>query len=134
MNVVMNRIAERILQSEVGITYARFVFLFAIKECGTATQHQIAQAMKVSDPAVSKLCAEAVHDDLLHIAINPQHKRQRLISLTPAAQKVLARSLTALDTCFSDVCAGATVNEETYRQQTALLLDSLNNKYKEILS
>jgi DNA-binding MarR family transcriptional regulator len=132
MNIVMNRIAEYILQDKAGVSYARFAFLFTVKQHSAVTQHRIAQAMKVSDPAVSKLCAEAAREGLVHITINPQHKRQRLIRLTANGKSILQHSLTLLDTCFGEACMQADINEKAYGQQTARLLNSLNNKYKEI--
>lgn len=132
MNTVMNRIAEHLLQDKVSISYTRFIFLFIVKQYDAPTQHHIAQAMKISDPAISKVCREVVHEGLIRTAINPRHKRQRLIYLTTTGERTLQRSLAVLNACFSDVCAQAGIDEEVYREQTTHLLDSLNNKYKEI--
>ncbi|HSX08286.1 MAG TPA: MarR family transcriptional regulator [Candidatus Saccharimonadales bacterium] len=133
VNTVMDRIAEYHLKQGVGISYSRFAFLSAVEQYQSATQHQIAQALRISDPASSKLCAEAARDGLIAITTNPAHKRQRLVSLTLSGKTILQKSMTLLDGCFSDICERAGVDEVNYRQQTALVLDSLNNKYKEMI-
>lgn len=133
VNLLMDRIADHKLQDALGISYSRFIFLFTVKQYDSSTQHQIAQALKVSDPAVSKLCAEAVRDDLIHITPNPLHKRQRLVELTASGRSVLQKSLTVLDDCFSDMCARAQIDEPVYHEQTMRLLNSLNDKYKKIM-
>lgn len=132
MNLLMNRIAEHTLDGALNITYGRFIFLFTVQQCGAATQHQVAQALEVSDPAVSKMCAEALRDGVISITTNPMHKRQKLVGLTALGHSILQQCLAALDECFSDICMRAGLDEATYREQTTHLLHSLNSKYKSI--
>lgn len=133
VNVLMDRIAEHKLQATLGITYSRFIFLFTVEQCNSATQHQIAQALKVSDPAVSKMCAEGVQDGVIRATPNPRHKRQRLVELTNTGRSILQQSLSLLDDCFSDVCSRAGIDETTYQEQTTRLLHSLNGEYNKII-
>lgn len=133
VNLVMNRIAERKLQDTLGISYSRFVFLYTIEQHRLATQHTLAQALKISDPAVSKLCAEGMRGGMLHITTNPQHKRQRLVSLTTLGHTTLQQSIALLDSCFSDICVRAEIDEANYREQTTRLLHSLNIEYNKIM-
>ncbi len=132
-NLLLDRIAERKLHDLLGISYARFIFLLTVQQGNSPTQHQIAQALKISDPAVSKLCAEAVRDGLLQIITNPLHKRQRLVSLTDAGRLLLEDSIAMLDSCFSDICSRGAIDEAAYRDQTARVVDGLAAKYKELM-
>jgi len=133
VSLAMDRIADHKLQETVGIPYSRFMFLYIVRQLGSTTQHSLAQALKVSDPAVSKLCAKGAQDGLLHIAVNPRHKRQRLVSLTDAGLATLQQSLAVLDACFSTICSRSQINEPSYRRQTAQLLHYLNDEYSKIM-
>ncbi len=128
-NQIMDSIAEHKLQSTLGISYSRFVFLYVINQHSQATQHTIAQTLRISDPAVSKLCEIAARDAVISIAANPLHKRQRLVSLTENGKALLQQGMQLLDACFSDTCTRADINEAEYRDQTARLLQSLQSEY-----
>lgn len=132
-NLLMDRIAEFKLQNALGISYTRFIFLYTVEQLSSTTQHNLALALKISDPAVSKMCAEGERDGMLRIITNPQHKRQRLVDLTVAGRTILRQSLAVLDDCFSDVGIRAQIDETAYREQTIRLLHSLHDEYKKII-
>ncbi len=133
VNLIMDHVAEHKLQNTLGISYNRFVFLYTIGQCGPASQHTIAQALKISDPAVSNMCSEAVESGVICVTTNPSHKRQRLVSLSTLGQTILEQSLTVLDNCFHNICKRAGLDETAYQKQTTRLLHSLHGEYNKIM-
>lgn len=130
LNAAMNKMADKTLQAESGITYARFYFLFVVSQNNNCTQHSIATALGYSDAAVSKMVQEVIHDGLITVITDPAHKRRRLVTLTPAGEDIVAQSITLLDNCFSDVIKAAQIDENTYIAFTERLTTTLTDKIK----
>ncbi len=80
------------MSAPFGLTSARWKILGAIAVAGQAqTVPQIARAMGLTRQAVQRL-VDAMHGDgLLQWHDNPEHKRARLLSLTPAAEQAYAQ-------------------------------------------
>ncbi|OKH98930.1 MarR family transcriptional regulator [Streptomyces sp. CB02923] len=70
-----------------GLTYSQIRLLGTLEDIEPATQHQLAQALSVSDPAVSRALRPLEADGLVQITIDPAHARRRLVTLTDAGRK-----------------------------------------------
>ncbi|MFI1801449.1 MarR family winged helix-turn-helix transcriptional regulator [Streptomyces sp. NPDC020379] len=70
-----------------GLTYSQIRLLGTLEEIEPVTQHGLAQALSVSDPAISRALRTLQEDDLVQITVDPEHARRRLVRLTEAGRK-----------------------------------------------
>src|SRR5258708_16123140 len=87
----IDRAADQLLQTQVGISYRRFLFLTVLQQCGTVTQHELAVALGYSDPAVSTMLVELAKDGHIQTTKSPEHARNRLVTITPKETEVSAQ-------------------------------------------
>lgn len=127
----IDRAADQILQAQVGISYKRLLFLIVLQHSGTVTQHELAVALGYSDPAVSTMLVELVKDGYVETAPSPEHRRKRLVTMTPKGSEVLARGRRLLDTHFDQLMEIAGVDAQHYRELTEKLHQALLTKMKE---
>ncbi len=65
-----------------GLTYSQIRLLGTLEDIEPATQHRLAQALSVSDPAISRTLRPLEADGLVQITADPEHARRRLVRLT----------------------------------------------------
>src|SRR2546430_17719440 len=87
----IDRAADQLLQTHVGISYRRFLFLTVLQHHGTVIQHELAVALGYSDPAVSTMLVELARDRYIQTAPSPEHGRKRLVTTTPTRNEVVAK-------------------------------------------
>jgi DNA-binding MarR family transcriptional regulator len=61
----LDRVADKMLKRELGISYRRAVFLVTLHDEGPMSQHELAVALGYSDPAVSSLLVELAKDKFI---------------------------------------------------------------------
>lgn len=128
----LDRAADQLLRTQVGISYKRALFLVVLQECGTVTQHALAVALGYSDPAVSTMLLELAQDGYLRTAPSPEHGRKRLVTITPKGSEVVANGRHLLDSRFDQLMQAAGVDAQHYRELTEQLYHTLiANKKKE---
>lgn len=127
----IDRAADQILQAQVGISYKRLLFLIVLQHSGTVTQHELAVALGYSDPAVSTMLVELVKDGYVETAPSPEHRRKRLVTMTPKGSEVLAQGRQLLDAHFDRLMEIAGVDAQHYRELTEKLHQALLTKMKE---
>jgi len=127
----LDRGADKLLQTQVGISYKRALFLIVLQHSGTVTQHELAVALGYSDPAVSVMLAELVKDGYIQIAPSATHGRKRLVSITPKGTDVVAKGRHMLDEHFDQLLVMAGVDGQQYRALTERLYQALIVKHKE---
>lgn len=127
----IDRAADQILQAQVGISYKRLLFLIVLQHSGTVTQHELAVALGYSDPAVSTMLVELVKDGYVETAPSPEHRRKRLVTMTPKGSEVLARGRQLLDAHFDQLMEIAGIDAQHYRELTEKLHQALLTKMKE---
>lgn len=127
----IDRAADQILQAQVGISYKRLLFLIVLQHSGTVTQHELAVALGYSDPAVSTMLVELVKDGYVETAPSPEHRRKRLVTMTPKGSEVLARGRQLLDAHFDQLMEIAGIDAQHYRELTEKLHQALFSKMKE---
>src|SRR5215472_9954323 len=121
----LDRAADRLLQTQVGISYRRFLFLTVLQHCGTVTQHELAVALGYSDPAVSTMLVELAKDGYVEITKSETHGRKRLVAITPRGNEVVARGRQLLDAHFDQLMARAGVDAQQLREITGRLYRAL---------
>ncbi len=127
----LDRTADKLLQTRVGISYKRALFLIVLQHSGTVTQHELAVALGYSDPAVSTMLAELVKDGYIQITPSATHGRKRLVTITPKGTKVVAQGRHMLDEHFDQLLVRAGVDGQQYRALTERLYQALIVKQKE---
>ncbi len=124
----MDRAADKLLQKELSISYARFYFLFVLSTSGEMSQHAMAKTLGYSDPAVSNMIAEIGKDGLVQAMTDPLHRRRRLVAITAEGDAIVAKGMRLLDDCFSDVALKAEISELEYAALTQRLITALSLK------
>jgi len=126
----IDRAADKLLQTHVGISYKRALFLIVLQHCGTVTQHELAVALGYSDPAVSTMLAELAKDGYIQTTKSPEHARKRLVAITPKGNEVIAQGRHLLDSRFDELMLIADIDAHHYRELTERLHQALIAKMK----
>jgi DNA-binding MarR family transcriptional regulator len=121
----LDRAADHLLQTQVGISYRRFLFLTVLQHCGTVTQHELAVALGYSDPAVSTMLVELAKDSSIQTTRSPEHGRKRLVTITPKGNEMVAHARQVLDQHFDQLLALADVDARQLRDLTERLYQAL---------
>src|SRR5690242_17782630 len=79
-----DRAADRILRTEGGVSYNRFLALYAVSQLETATQRALAGWLGVTEPSVSRMVRVLVADSLLASSPDPGGGNRRRLELTPS--------------------------------------------------
>jgi DNA-binding MarR family transcriptional regulator len=121
----LDRAADQILRTNMGISYKRVLFLAVLQECGTVTQHALAVALGYSDPAVSTMLLELSKDGYIPTTPSPEHGRKRLVSITPKGSEVVVNGRHLLDSRFDQLMQVSGVDANHYRELTERLYHTL---------
>lgn len=127
----LDRAADRLLQTHVGISYKRALFLIVLQHSGTVTQHELALALGYSDPAVSTMLVELAKEGYIHTTKSTTHGRKHLVTISPAGLMVVARARQVLDAHFDQLLAAASVDARQLREITERLYKALTTKMRE---
>lgn len=84
---LLSEAARRRTDGHDGLTYSQIRLLGTLEDIEPATQHQLARALSVSDPAISRALRPLEVEDLVRITIDPEHARRRLVRLTDTGRK-----------------------------------------------
>ncbi|MEV0675247.1 MarR family transcriptional regulator [Actinosynnema sp. NPDC050436] len=117
--------ARRRVDDLDGLSYSQLRLLGTLEGVEPATQHQLAQALSVSDPAISRALRPLEADGLVQITTDPDHARRRLVRLTEAGRKAFH---TAGKPLYDELRAGlvaAGFPYERYLEDTERLADFL---------
>jgi DNA-binding MarR family transcriptional regulator len=126
----LDRAADQLLQTQLGISYRRFLFLTVLKHCGTVTQHELAVALGYSDPAVSTMLVELAKNGYIQTTKSPEHARKRLVAITPKGNEMVAQGRHLLDAHFDQLMLIADIDAQHYRELTERLHQALIAKMK----
>lgn len=126
----LDRAGDHLLQTHVGISYRRFLFLTVLQHSGTVTQHELAVALGYSDPAVSTMLVELARDGYVQTTPSKTHGRKRLVTITPQGNEVVAEGRRLLDAHFDQLMDLASVDAQQLRELTERLHQALMSKMK----
>ncbi|MFI6293236.1 MarR family winged helix-turn-helix transcriptional regulator [Nonomuraea sp. NPDC050790] len=85
--MLLGEAARRRTDDAGGLTYGQIRLLGTLEEIEPVTQHGLARAMSVSDPAISRALRPLEADGLVRITVDPEHARRRLVRLTEDGRK-----------------------------------------------
>lgn len=69
------------------LSHSQLRLLGSLEEIQPATQHQLAEALALSDPAISRALRPLEAQGYVTITVDPAHRRRRLVALTPMGQE-----------------------------------------------
>ncbi len=126
----LDRGADKLLRTHMGISYKRALFLFMLQQHGTITQHELAVALGYSDPAVSTMLLELVKDGYVRTTPSPEHRRKRLVTITPKGSESVANGRHLLDSHFDQLMVTAGIDAQHYSELTEQVYQALMAKMK----
>lgn len=110
-----------------GLTYSQMRLLGTVEDIQPATQHQLAQALSVSDPAISRALRPLEAEGFVEVRPDPEHGRRRLVSITEAGRKAFHDSGRPLYGELRDGLLEAGFPYERYLRDTVLLTKILES-------
>jgi DNA-binding MarR family transcriptional regulator len=121
----LDRAADGLLREAAGVSYARFLALFAVRECG-GTQRDMARWLGLSEPSTSRMVRVLADDGLLDVEIPVGQGNRRQVRLTARAEELIDRCGELLEGRFEEFVKACGVDYRTYQDQTRRLLDKLD--------
>lgn len=107
------------------LSYSQMRLLGTLEDIEPATQHRLAQALSVSDPAISRALRPLEAAGLVQVRIDPEHARRRLVETTEAGRKAFHESGKPLYDELRDGLLAAGFPYERYLADTAKLAEIL---------
>lgn len=121
----LDRVADRILLAEAGVSYARFLALFMVGELGATTQRALAERLGVTDPSVSRMTAALVRARLLDAVPEPAGGNRRQLSLTSEGKELVERCASLLESRLVALVHSSGIPYTEYTRHTNQLLAAL---------
>jgi DNA-binding MarR family transcriptional regulator len=120
----LDRFADGLLREAAGVSYARFLALFAVRECG-GTQRDMARWLGLSEPSTSRMVRVLADDGLLEVETLVGQGNRRQVQLTAKGDELIDRCGELLEARFDELVKLCGVDYQTYQNQTRRLLDNL---------
>jgi DNA-binding MarR family transcriptional regulator len=120
----LDRAADRILHERLGISYSRFLTLFAVKN-GAGNQRALAMWLGQSEPSTSRMVGVLASEGLLEARRVPGAGNSRRLRLTSAGAELVDRGGRELDGRFEALLERSGVSRARYQRETRRLLDQL---------
>ena len=126
----LDRAADTLLRDAFDISYRRALVLVVLQDQPGITQHQLAQALGHTDPAVSALLAELAKDGFVDIQVSSLHKRKKEVQLTAKGKDMAAQTHQYLMEKLNSLLLAANVDGALYDRLTKQLYNTLIQKEK----
>ena len=110
-----------------GLTYGQMRLLGTIEDIQPTTQHRLAQAMSVSDPAISRALRPLEADGLVQVQPDPEHGRRRLVRITESGRNAFHDNGRPLYDELREGLLEAGFPYERYLRDTVLLAELLRS-------
>jgi DNA-binding MarR family transcriptional regulator len=121
----LDRAADELLRKEQGISYARFLALFAVSETN-GSQRDLAQWLGQSEPSVSRMVTVLADEGLLQAVRVDGAGNRRQLRLTPDGAKIVKRCGGFLEDRFEELVRRSRVPYGRYQRDTRRLLQQLD--------
>ncbi|MFI6044167.1 MarR family winged helix-turn-helix transcriptional regulator [Nocardia sp. NPDC051321] len=112
---------RRRVDSSGGLTYSQIRLLGTLEDIEPVTQHQLAQALAVSDPAISRALRPLEEAGLVQVEPDPDHGRRRLVRSTEAGRAAFHASGKPLLDELRNALLAANFPYDRYLQDTITL-------------
>ncbi|MGB2718528.1 MAG: MarR family winged helix-turn-helix transcriptional regulator [Rhodococcus sp. (in: high G+C Gram-positive bacteria)] len=124
--LLLGEAARAQLDSPDGPTYSQLRILGTLDDIAPVTQHELAQAMSVSDPAISRALQPLRETGLVDITVDPTHARRRLVRITDAGRHTFHSAGKPLQDQFRAALIEAGFPYDSYLEHTKQLADLLD--------
>ncbi|WP_405497209.1 MarR family winged helix-turn-helix transcriptional regulator [Nocardia sp. NBC_00511] len=118
---LLGEATRRRVDDSGALTYSQIRLMGTLEDIEPATQHQLAQALAVSDPAISRALRPLETAGFIQVRTDPEHARRRLVSTTEAGRNAFHGSGKPLQNELRDALLEAGFPYERYLQDTAAL-------------
>lgn len=110
---VLDRGADRILREKLGITFNRYLTLLTLQRLGSATQRELAAALGVTEPSISRSVPTLAGDGYVSVLSMAGEGNRRRVELTAVGQKLVDEAADLLEDAFAQVMkrAGVSTND-----------------------
>src|SRR5436305_12905620 len=117
----MDRAADRALQAEHDLSYARFLVLLAVSQ-GACSQRAIGTWLGVSAPSVSRMTQVLGTAGLLAVTPDPRGGNRRVVRLTQPGETTFRQGAALLERLFADLLDQCGIPTEEYAGHTRSLV------------
>jgi DNA-binding MarR family transcriptional regulator len=121
----LDRAADGLLRQEQGISYSRFLALFAVRETN-GSQRDLAQWLGQTEPSTSRMVTVLADEGLLEVTRLEGAGNRRQLRLTDTGTQLVERCGRLLEGRFENLVRSSEVPYESYRRDTRRLLDQLD--------
>jgi DNA-binding MarR family transcriptional regulator len=125
LTALLDRVADGLLHDAAGLSYARFMTLFAVREC-SGTQRDVARWLGLSEPSASRMIRVLADDGLLEIKTIAGQGNRRQVRLTADGDELIDRCGEMLEARFEAFVKLCGVDYQDYQNQTRRLLGQLD--------
>ena len=117
--------ADRILQTNHGISYRRFLALLALRDLGEASQRALAERLNVAEPSASRMASVLAGEGLVDVVPDPAGGNRRRLTLTRTGARTVANCAASLEGRFADLVARSGVRYDRFALDIRLLVAAL---------
>ncbi len=122
--------ADGLLRREAGVSYTRFLALFAVGQTG-GSQRDMARWLRLTEPSTSRMVGVLAADGLLEVERKPGAGNRRQLQLTDDGARLVERCSHMLEEWFVELLARGGVPFATYQRHTRRLLAQLDSDQHE---
>ena len=123
----LDRAADVLLRAEFNISHSRALVLVILHDQPGITQHQLAQALGHTDPAVSAILSELAKDGYVISKVSEVHKRKKSVALTQEGKELARQTHTYLSQKFDALLEASGVDGRSYDRMTKQLYNTVTN-------
>jgi len=121
----LDRAADGLLRSHAGVSYARFLALFAVSE-GAASQRELARWLGQTEPSTSRMVGVLAAQGWLNATTVAGAGNRRRLQLTESGTELLDACCHLLEGRFEDLVTRSGVPYAAYQRHTRRLLSQLD--------
>ena len=121
----LDRAADELLEREQGISYARFLALFAVSETN-GSQRDVARWLGQTEPSTSRMVTVLADEGLLQVTRLEGAGNRRWLRLTNGGEQLVERCCRLLEGRFEEMVHRSGVPYEPYQRHTRRLLHQLD--------
>jgi DNA-binding MarR family transcriptional regulator len=121
----LDRAADGLLRSHAGVSYSRFLALFAVSE-GAVSQRELARWLGQTEPSTSRMVGVLAQQGLLSAITVPGAGNRRRLQLTESGADLVDRCGRLLEGRFEELVERSGVSYASYQDHTRRLLSQLD--------
>ena len=108
----LTRKSDEVLQERFGIGYSQYKILLSLEANPEVQQRTIAESLAQTEASISRQIKVMIDKGLLQSRVNPNNKRQHIVTPTSRGRKIAAEATDALDYHTAPIFAALTVAQQ----------------------